>query len=320
MSKKEKLLGAGLGVGVFGMTLLALKYALRPPTKSPLPDAISPAIFATKAQITSAGVMVYHESGSGQPLLFLHNLFVGASSYEWSKVYPQFAGEFRVIAPDWIGFGESARPEEQFTMSDYAQSLAEFIRGTFGEDPPIIVASGLGAGLAAFFASQHPELAARLILLMPTGRRDFGEQRLPLTTRAVSHAPLLNRFWYRNYQSTKTAVRAWLQRYAFRDASRISDETLDVYTTCARLPGAEYAILNLHAGGLRCDLDKRLAQLPQPLTIISTSEAATAHFQKIASRVQIVPFPAAGILAALETPEAMVEILQESLTTELRVL
>ncbi len=30
------------------------------------------------------------------PLLFLHNFGGGASAYEWSKVYPAFAAEYRI--------------------------------------------------------------------------------------------------------------------------------------------------------------------------------------------------------------------------------
>ena len=49
------------------------------------------------------------------------------------------------------------------TAEDYARSLAEFIRGTCDE-PPTVIASGLGAGFCVLLASQHPELVKRLFL------------------------------------------------------------------------------------------------------------------------------------------------------------
>src|SRR5882762_7159485 len=109
--RKTRLFGVGLGAGLAGAIFLALRYAVRPAAKGRLPDTISPAIFRTKVLHTSLGEMVYHESGSGPTLVFIHGAGPGASSYEWSKVYPQFTGTNRVLAPDLIGFGESARPD-----------------------------------------------------------------------------------------------------------------------------------------------------------------------------------------------------------------
>src|SRR5215210_7921342 len=114
-------LKVGLGAGLLGAMFVAMKYAIRRPTKLPVPDTISPAIFKTKVLHTSLGQMVYHESGAGQPLIFVHNISPGASSYEWSKVYPEFAHSHRVIAPDLIGFGESARPRANINAADQAR-------------------------------------------------------------------------------------------------------------------------------------------------------------------------------------------------------
>src|SRR5258708_40344172 len=76
----------GIGAGILGAILVALKYALRPPTKRRVPDAISPPLFTTKVRHTSLGQAVYHESGPGPALVFVHHLGFGASSYQLAKV------------------------------------------------------------------------------------------------------------------------------------------------------------------------------------------------------------------------------------------
>ena len=58
--------------------------------------------------------------------MFLHGIYLGASSYEWSKVYPHFTFGREVIVPDLIGFGESERPGVTMDATDYSESLAEF--------------------------------------------------------------------------------------------------------------------------------------------------------------------------------------------------
>lgn len=320
---KKKLVG--VGVGVAGALFLALKYALRPATKSPVPDAISPAIFKTKVLHTSLGQVVFHESGSGQPVIFVHNVTLGASSYEWSKVYPHLASGFRVLALDLVGFGESSRPQEKFAATDYVRMLSEFIRATCGGGEPILIGSGLGGGFCAYLATQHPELVSRLILLMPTGLRDFGRQRLPLRAKMLGRLPLVGRFVYRNSHSTRAAVRAWLERFAYAEPARLSEETVDIYTTCAQQYGAEHAMLNFQSGRLSFDLETRMKMVTQPVTLLWATESEYppidwAHrFREAMPRCNLVLLPGVSTLAPLEDPALLIETLDEELQSNLRV-
>lgn len=325
MSKREKLVGVGLGAGLMGAVLLALKYAIRRPTKAPVPDTISPAIFKTNAQPTSLGEMVYHHCGHGQPLIFVHGVYVGASSYEWSKVYQEFAAGYQVLAPDLIGFGESARPDRNTTAADQTKALAEFIHATCAQ-PPILVGSGLGAGFCVYLASQHPELVSRLMLLMPTGLTEFGGRHLSAGTRLAGAIPLLNRFIYRNYQATKAAIRSWMTGFGFADASRVTDEAVEVLTTCAQQYGAEHAIHNLQSGRFSFDLENRMAMLTQPVTLMWSESAVfppfdwAKRFQSMVKNCNVIALPKVGALAALEAPEEVASMLREQLQQELRVV
>ena len=140
-----------------------------------IPDDISPAIFATRVTETIFGEMIYHISGSGDPVVFLHGIYLGASSYEWSKVYPHFTMGREVIVPDLIGFGESERPGVTMDATDYADSLVEFIRNTCGDRTPVVVASGLTAGIALLMASRHPERVGRIIFAPAHGSQGIGK-------------------------------------------------------------------------------------------------------------------------------------------------
>lgn len=328
MARQKKLLGAGLGAGLLGALFLALKYAVQPATKLRVPDTISPAVFRTKVLHTSLGQMVYHECGTGPALIFIHDLCTGASSYEWSKVYPQFTATHRVLAPDLVGFGESARPDKSITAADYARSLAEFIRATC-DGAPVLVGSGLGAGFCVLLASQHPELAARLILLMPSGVAEPGRRRRALGTRLVSAIPVLHRFLYRNYRSTASAVRQWLANCAFANPDAVTDEIADVYATCAQQYGAEHAIRNLCAGRLDFDLEGRMSALSQPIALL-WGDAAPAQppewMENLPARLPgagaglgLTRLRDAGRLAAVESPQQVAAALREQLRSDLRV-
>lgn len=321
----RNLWGMGLGAGLVGAAAIGLRYLLRPPRQEPVPDSISPAIFATKVLHTSIGEVVYHESGGGDPLIFVHGISVGASSYEWSKVYPDFASRYRVMAPDLVGFGESARPKASLSEADYVRSLAEFCRATCGDRKPVLIGSGLGGGFCAHLASQHPELVSRLILLMPTGLGDFGRQRLPWHTKLLSQTPGLNGFIYRNYLSTRAAVRTWLTQSGFADARRLTEETVEVYATCAQQYGAQYAVFNFLSGRLNFDLDLRMRSLTQPATLLWGDRATfppmewAERLQGALRNCQLVMLKGVGSLAALEDPKQVIEVVRDQLRGELRI-
>jgi pimeloyl-ACP methyl ester carboxylesterase len=324
--KPKHAWGVGLGAGVLGAILVALKYALRRPTRRRVPDAISSPIFTTRVRHTSLGEMVYHESGRGQPLVFVHNVGLGASSYEWSKVYPHFADRHRVIALDLIGFGESARPAVRTTTADCARTLAEFLRSFQWEQPPVVVASGWSAGLCVYLATQHPELVGRLILHMPNGMGEMGSQKLSLFSRWLYRAPLVGRFVYRNHLSTKSSVAQWLRKEVFLDAAAVTEEMIDVIATCAQQPAAEYGALAWLGGGLRFDLDSRWRLLQRPLALLwgeehaPESQSRAVHFQRLLPASPLTIVPQGGIMAALEAPEVMISALEEQLRSDLRIL
>jgi len=322
--KRKPVLGIGIGVGVVGAVALALRYGFRRAPRERIPDEISPAIFATRVATTSRGEMIYHISGSGEPLIFLHGIYLGASSYEWSKVYPHFTLGREVIVPDLVGFGESERPGEPMDATDYAESLAEFILETCGDRRPTIVASGLTAGIALLLASRHPELVERMVVLLPTGLKESGKWRAAGMVALVG-LPFVNRFVYRNYLSRPAFIRGWLSRFALGDATRLTEEMVHVLSTCAQQFGAEHAIFGFLKGRLAFDIESRLSRVPHPVTILWPERASGfplasgAVIARQLARGRLIPVPDCGILAALENPEQIANILAGEVDGEIRL-
>ncbi|MEI6493595.1 MAG: alpha/beta hydrolase [Verrucomicrobiota bacterium] len=323
--KRKPALGIGIGVGVLGAVALAVRYGMNRVVREPIPDAISPAIFATRVARTNFGEMIYHVSGSGEPLVFLHGVFLGASSYEWSRVYPRFVMDHEVIVPDLIGFGESERPPTRMDSVDYSSTLAEFLREVCPGKKPVLVASGLTAGISLLLAARHPELLSRLILFLPTGLKESGNWRA-MGMLALSGIPGIRRFVYRNYLSRAPFVRAWLLRYALTNPDSLTEEMVAILSTCAQQYGAEHAILGFLQGRMAFDIERRLRDIPIPVHILWPDLASgfppdggEAICRKLPlSSMEILP--GCGILAALESPDlvetAIVKALRGDLPSE----
>jgi haloalkane dehalogenase len=325
LAQARKPWGFSLGAGLLGALVLGVRYAMKPIARSRLPETLSPAIFATRVFYSSRGQVVYHESGQGEPLIFLHGFYVGASSYEWSKVYPSFAATNQVLAIDQLGFGESERPDHALSASDYVQALLEMIRMKCDDKRATIIASGLGAGFAATLAAQHPELVRRLVLLAPTGLIEFGRQRLPFRYRILARLPFINRIFYRRYLATKVQIRAWLSSAAFADPAKISDEVVDVLTNCAQQFGAERAVFNWLSRRLNIDIERRLSEITQSVTLLWGEKTIypplewAYRLQPAIKRCNLVVLEGLGLLAALEEPRKLIEILSRELDSTVRV-
>ena len=104
--------------------------------------------------------MAYHERGEGAPVVFLHGN--PTSSYLWRNVIPELEGRGRLIAPDLIGMGSSAKLEnpgpDTYRFVTHRKYLAGFIDAVIGPDEKILfVIHDWGSALGFYWAQRHPE-------------------------------------------------------------------------------------------------------------------------------------------------------------------
>jgi len=319
ITNKPRLWTVGLGAGLVGATLLALRYALRAGGGRRLPEDTGPSEFTSRIFHSSFGEVLYHDGGHGMPILFVHGVGVGASSFEWSQVYGGFGTDYRVFAPDLIGFGESRRPARRMTADDHARVLAEFVQAVAGGGPVILVGRGLGAAFCLRMAGQHPDLVKRVFAVMPGNLSGPDRERQPFGLRLASRVRGLNRFLYRNYFAGRAVIRRWLEEDGFADPRGVTDEMVENHFAYARQTGAEHAIFGFLRGDLDADLDAAVAQLEVPLHVVwirnaqSVSIAEGERLRDLARFGTLDVLERVGLLPALEAPEAVSKLIREIL-------
>lgn len=322
--KRNPFVGFGIGMGLLGALALALKHRQRS-VRGRIPDEISPAIFATKSVTTSHGEIVYHTSGSGTPVVFLHGFFLGASSYEWSKVYAWAAGRHEVIAPDLIGFGESERPATALDAMDYVECLAEFLSKVVPHKSAVIIASGVSANLSLLLASRHPELVSRMVLFLPTDLRDAQKCR-SMGIVGKSRIPGISRLIYKRHLAQASFIRSWLEKFGFSNPEKVHEEVLSVLVNCAQQYGAEYAIFNFYKKRYSFDVSRSLAGVLAPVHIIWPSKAYgfhpsdAAHLCRNMPRATMEILPEASAFAPMESPEEIAEVISRWIDGDLTAL
>ncbi len=109
----------------------------------------------------------YKVAGNGQPVLVLHGW--GGSSDSWLQIQRILAAQgYKMICPDFPGFGKSANPPKAWEVADYAKWLLGFIR-FLKLNKFSIIAHSFGARVAIKFAKNYPKKITKLILCAPAG-------------------------------------------------------------------------------------------------------------------------------------------------------
>lgn len=113
------------------------------------------------------GVRVhYQEAGpmDGPAVILIHGF--ASSTLVWSKVFLEFAVRgFRVIAPDLLGYGYSAKPRDfDYTIGAQARMLDNLL-DQMGLAQVTLVGSSYGGAIAASIALDYPTRVKKLVLV-----------------------------------------------------------------------------------------------------------------------------------------------------------
>jgi pimeloyl-ACP methyl ester carboxylesterase len=106
--------------------------------------------------------IAYRDAGEGPALLLIHGM--AGSSATWEAITPQLSKKYRVIAPDLLGHGKSAKPRGDYSLGAFAVWLRDLL-DELKVERATVVGQSLGGGIAMQFAYQHREYCERLALI-----------------------------------------------------------------------------------------------------------------------------------------------------------
>ncbi len=132
------------------------------------------------------------------PVLLLHGIV--SQSYSWRNILPALAKQgTRAIAPDWIGYGFSSKPEKRdfaYTPDAFITALSGFIQALELQRFSLVVQGFLGS-VGLQYALRHPEQIANIAIIntpitsaakLPWKIQQLG---LPLAGEMMTQDPLL---------------------------------------------------------------------------------------------------------------------------------
>ena len=259
------------------------------------------------------GRVFYKTSGAenpGPPLVFIHGVGAGASSFMWRKNFDDLARDFRVYAFDLLGFGFSDKPAAASYSADlYVDLITDFIREVSGY-PVNIIASSLGAAYAIRVADEHPELINSMVLNGPAGS-DALNRRPGMAGAAfygLLQSPVLGTSFY-NVMASERSIRDYARDNLFYDHHRVTDRLVANLYATSHQSGAQHAIAAFLAGYLNTDTQSPFSRLTQPVVLVWGKQDATTPLdkawalQEVNPRARLEVFDYCRMMPEQEQPE-----------------
>lgn len=236
--------------------------------------------------------------GEGEPVLLLHGW--GASHKIWRRVWEAFARRFRVIAPDWPGFGASSKPDSPYTMEWFADLLGALM-DVYRIDSAHVIGHSMGGCISTIFALRHPERVRKLVLVNAVVQ---GATAFPLRTKLLALPGIRRIAWW------LCSLRSF-RRYVARDftyACPLPDEIIDDLA-CGTFASLLRTIVSMR----KCDLAVRLAELKTPTQVVNTDRDATLlpaqlEHQRAIPKARIDIIPETGHCPMIERPDEFARI------------
>jgi pimeloyl-ACP methyl ester carboxylesterase len=255
----------------------------------------------------------YLEWGSAinPPLLLLHG--GSAHAHWWDHIAGELAHEYRVIALDFRGHGDSgwATPPA-YEIEDYVADVASVVE-QLHLTPFVLVGHSLGGLIALTYATLHAA-TLRALVIVDMGPRLQQTRRMQLLSRVPTpiyrdEDELFHRF--RLLPEETWVAPSLLQHIARHSVRKLADGRLVLKTDRATFSRNS------------CDISARLPNITCPTLLIRGAESRTLSQETVREmktqcpRLQDVEVPGAGHHVFLDNPSAFRDTVSRFLRQEL---
>jgi 3-oxoadipate enol-lactonase len=230
---------------------------------------------------------------------------VGVCAEFWDPVADYLQSDFRVIAIDTRGHGESDIPADPFTLDDAAQDVIELLR-SLGRPPCALVGCSMGGMIAQGVVLNAPELISGLILSNTSHMRPPEARQALLQRAAVAE------------NGMPDVLGTTLDRW-FNDKFKATNPNVVARAADWLLAGDPM----VHAWSWRAMADlaygTRLSEIRCPALVLSGSEdqsiplATSERLAAAISGARHIDFAGAGHLTPIECPEEYARVIREFL-------
>lgn len=258
----------------------------------------------------------YLLAGKGEPVLLLHGW--PTSSFLWRNIIKDLSSDYRVIAPDLAGFGQSGKKFKDSYSFNYHDRIIEGLLKHLEIDQTNLVVHDLGGPVGLYWATKHPEKVLRLGL---TNTLVFPE--FSWAVKLFGLATLLPGI--RNWLTSPAGLRGAI-RFGVFQKKKLSKEVLTNYDSYFKTPEDRKTLLKtaqrLSLKGFH-SIAQKLPEFKIPITciygekdrILPDVAKTMQRVQNILPQTTITSIPNCGHFLQEDEPERLSTLLKAFLQT-----
>ena len=275
--------------------------------------------------ITTNGVNLHYVTqGSGPLMLMLHGF--PEFWYSWRYQIPEFASNFKVVAPDLRGYNDSDKPQSQsaYAINELVRDVEGIITG-LGYEKCVLVAHDWGGGIAWNFAYNYPQMLERLIIMNCPHLAKFSE--------GLRTPQQLLRSWYMFFFQLPVIPELFLQAQDYQfienafkgmaiNKSAFSSYDIDAYKNAIAKRGASTAAINYYRNLFNSQFFNQNSSILEVPTLMIWGEEDTALGKELTygtesyvEDFQIKYIPNCSHWVQQEQPELVNQYMREFLIT-----
>jgi len=261
------------------------------------------------------GKIHYKKTGSGDPILFIHDLDSTSSTFEWSHIIKNYEKTNTVYCIDLLGCGHSAKPKMIYTNYLYVQLLSDFIRDVIKEKP-YIVSSGLSTSFSIMYANMYKDSIQKLILVNPVDLKLLANMPTLKTKfqKAILDLPIIGTFIY-NILVHESRINSVFEKKYYYKSSLISSKFEDIYFESAHIGNGDgrYLLSSIISNYLNTNIVHALDQLPALYIIesrnLKDNLSTINQYISYNNKIETAYLSNSSYLPQLENPNKFVDVL-----------
>lgn len=215
------------------------------------------------------GNIHYTKTGTGKPILLVHDLTAFSSGYEWTQLVNYLKDQYTVYTIDLLGCGRSEKPDLTYTNFLYVQLLSDFIKSEIGHRTNII-ATGASSALVIMACNQAPELFDQIMLINPDSLVTCSQipNKHAKLYKFILDLPIVGTLLY-HIASSKQAITEEFTRDYYCNPYSVKSSYVDVYYEAAHLgdsPKSLYA--SVKCNYTKCNIVNALKKIDNSIYIV----------------------------------------------------
>lgn len=217
------------------------------------------------------GKIRYRKKGKGNPILLLHDLTPGSSSYEFNKIENILAADHKVYTLDFLGYGLSEKPNMTYTNYLFVQQITDFIKSVISEKTDV-VATGDAVPVAIMASHNDPEIIKKMFFINPRGLYELNKipSRKTKVLKAMVDIPIIGTFIYNLLTSDFAFKKAFRENY-FYNTDSIDNKDILTYIEAAHLSDykSKYSFSSYLGKYMNANIVQALKEMKQDAVIIA---------------------------------------------------